>query len=151
MAAGLIDGFCAGEPWNSLAVSDGTGWCPAVSSELAPGHAEKVLLVHEAFAGESPGRLQRLLEALTESCRWCDAAKNRPRLVSLLTATGHFPEGPGLSASLPVPFADGTGRDRDASSFHIFHRNEANHPVADRGLWILNELIRHGVFAIFHS
>jgi ABC-type nitrate/sulfonate/bicarbonate transport system substrate-binding protein len=145
LEAGLIDGFCAGEPWNSLAINAGTGWCPAVSSELAPGHAEKVLLVHEQFAAESPERLSRLLAALGEACSWCDVPKHRPQLADMLAATGHFVESSVLRASLAGPFPDGTGAQRDAGSFHIFHRDEANRPAAERGAWILGELLRHGV------
>lgn len=145
LAAGLVDGFCAGEPWNSLAINAGSGWCPALSSELAPGHAEKVLLVHEGFAEESPERLTRLLAALSDACRWCEVPENRPKLVEILTATGHFPEGKVLENSLVGPFPDGTGRERDASSFYIFHRDDANRPTPERGAWILNEMIRHGV------
>lgn len=145
MAAGLLDGFCSGEPWNSVAVSEGSGWCPALSSDLAPGHPEKVLLVHEKFAAESPDRLQRLLAALSESCRWCDAPKNRRRLAEILADTGHFPKCRVLEASLIGPFPDGAGGSRDASSLIIFHRQDANQPTAGRGEWILNELIRHEV------
>jgi ABC-type nitrate/sulfonate/bicarbonate transport system substrate-binding protein len=145
LAAGLIDGFCAGEPWNSLAINGGSGWCPAVSSELAPGHAEKVLLVHEAFAAESPERLARLLAALSDACRWCDVPENRPKLAEMLVATGHFPERKVLEASLAGPFPDGTGGDRDASSFFVFHRGDANRPTPERGAWILGEMVSHGV------
>lgn len=145
LEAGLIDGFCAGEPWNSLAVNAGCGWCPAVSSELAPGHAEKVLLVHEQFAAESPGRLARVLDALSEACRWCDEMENRPKLAALLADTGHMAESGVLEASLAGPFRDGVGGEHDAGSFVVFHRRDANAPVAERGAWILNELLRHGV------
>jgi len=145
LEAGLIDGFCSGEPWNSLAINAGTGWCPAVSSELAPGHAEKVLLVHEQFAAESPDRLTRLLAALSEACRWCDGPQNRPQLARMLAETGHFPGCAVLEMSLAGPFPDGTGAERDAGSFYIFHREDANRPTAERGAWILNEMLRHGV------
>jgi ABC-type nitrate/sulfonate/bicarbonate transport system substrate-binding protein len=145
LEAGLIDGFCSGEPWNSLAINAGTGWCPAVSSELAPGHAEKVLLVHELFAAESPDRLARLLAALSEACRWCDVPQNRPQLAKMLADTGHFPDCAVLETSLAGPFPDGTGAVRDAGSFYVFHREDANRPTAARGVWILNEMIRHGV------
>ncbi|HLX72715.1 MAG TPA: CmpA/NrtA family ABC transporter substrate-binding protein, partial [Verrucomicrobiae bacterium] len=40
---GYIDGFCAGEPWTSLAVEAQAGVCVATSRELAPLHPEKVL------------------------------------------------------------------------------------------------------------
>ena len=50
LAAGTLDGYCVGEPWNILAVQEGAGWCPAWSATLAPGHVEKVLMVRRQFA-----------------------------------------------------------------------------------------------------
>src|SRR5262245_35655670 len=41
---GYLDGYCAGEPWGSVAVQAGIGACIATSSTLAPLHPEKVLL-----------------------------------------------------------------------------------------------------------
>lgn len=32
LRAHTIDGFCAGEPWNTLAAQQGEGWCPAWSA-----------------------------------------------------------------------------------------------------------------------
>jgi ABC-type nitrate/sulfonate/bicarbonate transport system substrate-binding protein len=49
-----LDGFCVGEPWASLAVRTGAGEIVALSSDLAPGHAEKVLMLHARVAEESP-------------------------------------------------------------------------------------------------
>ena len=37
LKAGHLDGFCVGEPWNSVAVQSKAGWCAAVSAELAVG------------------------------------------------------------------------------------------------------------------
>ena len=42
IAAQNIDGCCVGEPWNSMAVEEGLGWCPATSVEIANGYPEKV-------------------------------------------------------------------------------------------------------------
>ena len=36
LKAGHLDGYCVGEPWNSLAVLSGSGWSVATSEELAP-------------------------------------------------------------------------------------------------------------------
>ncbi|MBV8223952.1 MAG: ABC transporter substrate-binding protein [Verrucomicrobia bacterium] len=44
MQEGYIDGFCAGEPWNSVAALGGDGWIAATSASLAPGHPEKILV-----------------------------------------------------------------------------------------------------------
>src|SRR5262249_5884174 len=45
LKAGHIDGFCVGEPRNSVAVQSRVGCVAATSAELDPGHAEKVLMV----------------------------------------------------------------------------------------------------------
>jgi ABC-type nitrate/sulfonate/bicarbonate transport system substrate-binding protein len=38
LEAGTIDGYWSGEPWNSIAVRAGVGWCPTWSAAQAPGH-----------------------------------------------------------------------------------------------------------------
>jgi ABC-type nitrate/sulfonate/bicarbonate transport system substrate-binding protein len=50
LKAGHIDGYCVGEPWNSLAVMSRTGWVTATSAELEPRHPEKVLMLRRDFA-----------------------------------------------------------------------------------------------------
>src|SRR5437773_1373784 len=64
--AGTIDGYCAGEPWNTLAVSEGVGWCPTWSAALQPSHVEKVVMVTRRFAETSPAEHAALLRALAE-------------------------------------------------------------------------------------
>jgi ABC-type nitrate/sulfonate/bicarbonate transport system substrate-binding protein len=58
LRAGNLDGYCVGEPWNSLAVMRRAGWCVATSAELAPLHPEKVLIVRRDFAEEREAVLQ---------------------------------------------------------------------------------------------
>jgi NitT/TauT family transport system ATP-binding protein len=146
LRAGLIDGFCAGEPWNSAAVARGNGWCPAVSKDLAPQHPEKVLLTTENFADEKPENLRAVIRALHEACAWCDRKENRARAVEILCASGHFPhERETLRASLIGPFLNGVGDALDATSFHLFHRENANEPLHERADWLVRAFLDHGL------
>lgn len=146
LRAGLIDGYCVGEPWNSVAVMNGSGWCPVLSCDLAPGHPEKVLLTTENFAEEHGESLRRVIRALHAACAWCDRKENRSRLVEVLRSSGHLRvEGEVLRLSLVGPFHDGTGGSRVATDFHIFHRHNANEPSAAQAEWLLGEFIRHGL------
>src|SRR3989442_1552413 len=63
---GYLDGYCVGEPWNSLAVLAGIGACVATSAQLAPYHPEKGLLVRKEFAEKAAWITGRLYELL----RW---------------------------------------------------------------------------------
>jgi len=80
LRAGNLDGYCVGEPWNSLAVMRRAGWCAATSAELAPLDPEKVLMVRRNFAEER--ETEHL--ALIEACDFCDRPENRERVMETL-------------------------------------------------------------------
>lgn len=143
---GLLDGFCAGEPWGSQAVASGTGWCPAISEDLLPRHPEKVLIMQERLHAEYSHQVQALCSALAEACAYCEAKENRPTLVKWLVECGHFDVNANVfSRSLIGPFDDGMGRMRDAASFHIFARRDSNQATAERATWVVNECSHHGL------
>lgn len=145
LAAGLLDGYCAGEPWNTAAVVQGTGWCPATSETIAPGHPEKVLLTTEDFAEARGDELAALLRALNEACAFCDDPKNRRQLPGLLAPAFRSPEDRELLAqSLIGPFDTGLER-RSAGHFHVFHRDGINRPSESASRWLVESLIRHGI------
>ncbi len=76
MASGNLDGFCVGEPWNSLAVARGTGRIAAVSAEVMPGHTEKVVMVRRSQLESARARLNDLGYALSEACAYCAESSN---------------------------------------------------------------------------
>ncbi len=146
LEAGLIDGFCVGEPWNSVAVDSGAGWIVATSAQLAPNHPEKVLLTSERFIEEHRDQAGAIVAALREACAFCDEAGNRPEVVRILVGSGHFPDcAHTLHQSLIGPLQLGTGGTMDAADFHIFHRRDANTPTRERGSWLVHEFIRQGI------
>jgi ABC-type nitrate/sulfonate/bicarbonate transport system substrate-binding protein len=133
LAAGTIDGYCAGEPWNSFAVQDGTGWCPKWSAALQPGHVEKVVLVTRQFVETHASEHLALIAALNEAATWCDEPQNRERLAELLADARYL----NLPASVLTPallgrFNCGNGRIEAVPDFHVFHRGDANVPRVEK-------------------
>jgi ABC-type nitrate/sulfonate/bicarbonate transport system substrate-binding protein len=127
--AHTIDGFCAGEPWNTLAVREGAGWCPAWSAALQPRHVEKVVMVTKRFAETRSTEHAALVRALVEAAAWCDLPENRERLAELLSAANYL----NLPARVIAPallgrFDCGNGRVENVPDFHVFHRGEASVP-----------------------
>jgi ABC-type nitrate/sulfonate/bicarbonate transport system substrate-binding protein len=141
LKAGHLDGFCAGEPWNSAAVQSRTGWCVATSAELEPGHPEKVLMVRREFAEKHESEHFALIAALREACAFCDDPANRDQLIAVLAR----PEYVGTPAAMLRPGIDGQfnfghGEERFVRDFNVFHRHEANEPSADKAAWVLQHL-----------
>ncbi|TIT28584.1 MAG: ABC transporter substrate-binding protein, partial [Mesorhizobium sp.] len=83
LAAGRIDGYCVGEPWNSAAVAAGTGHIVTVKALLWRNSPEKVVGVRKAWAEENPEALAALLRALHHSARWCQDPANHAELAAL--------------------------------------------------------------------
>lgn len=145
LAAGTIDGYCVGDPWNSLAVREKIGWCPAISPDLAPGHAEKVLMVRRDFAESRHAEHLAMVAALSEAAELCDDPAFRPELCRIL-ARREYMNVPArvIQASLVGPFDYGHGNTVSADDFIHYHRNGANEPTAAKATWLIEGFTRHG-------
>ena len=51
---------------------------------------------------------------------------------------------PGVTTTT-TPAAGTPEKSAEASHFHIFHRREANEPTSERGRWLIDEFIAHGL------
>ncbi|MFT3781555.1 MAG: CmpA/NrtA family ABC transporter substrate-binding protein [Nibricoccus sp.] len=142
LAAGNIDGYCAGDPWNSLAVREHIGWCPAWSSALQPGHVEKVLMVTERFANEHKEEHAGLIAALHEACAWCDEPANREPLAHLLSGAAYINQTARIiSPALLGSFDCGHGQHMAVPDFHVFHAGNANSPATAKATALQRELV----------
>lgn len=146
LAARTIDGFCSGEPWNSLSVREGAGWCPAWSAALNPGHIEKILLVTRRFAETYGPTHAALVRALTEAAAWCDEPHHREQLAELLAQPAHL----NLPAAVIAPaltgrFDCGHGRVERVPDFHVFHRGDAGLPAAAKAAALQRALATAGL------
>lgn len=148
LKAGHLDGYCVGEPWNSIAVMSRTGWVAATSAELEPGHPEKVLMVREEFASAREDEHLALVAALIEACRFCDAPENRERVIETL-AQPQFVNAPiqAVRMSLGGTFDYGNERIEKTGSQHVFHSGNANEPDPAKAEWVISNLVRSGAIA----
>ncbi len=142
LKAGHLDGFCVGEPWNSVAVQSRAGWVVATSSELDSLHPEKVLMVRADFAAKRSEEHIALVAALLEACEFCDQPENHGQIASVLAQ----PEYVGVAESvlrrgITGEMDFGHAGERTLRDFCIFHQHNANEPGGDKAAWTL-ELIR---------
>ena len=141
LKAGHLDGFCVGEPWNSVAVQSRAGWCVAVSAELAPGHPEKVLMVRRDFAESRAEEHTALLAALLDACAFCSEPENHAQLAAILARPEYVgaPE-PALKRGICRQFDFGHGRVRTVHDFTVFYGGDANEPSTAKAAWVLQQM-----------
>lgn len=146
LRAGHVDGFCVGEPWNSLAVEAGLGRIIASKAELWRRGVEKVLCVPECWAEDNPEVLAALVRALDRAAAWADDPENRAQLVDLLAGASYLDlPAAVITRALAGNMAVGSGEPpRKVDDFLILHRERANDPSVTQALWIYAQMVRWG-------
>jgi NitT/TauT family transport system ATP-binding protein len=145
LAAGRIDGYCVGEPWNSAAVAAGTGRIVTVKALLWRNSPEKVIGARRVWAEENPDALAALLRALHHSARWCQDPANRSELAALMARPAFLgqPEAiqmPALTGRLQL----GGGVERSVEDFFLPFDKAANFPWKSHALWFYTQVVRWG-------
>jgi len=148
LKAGHLDGFCVGEPWNSVAVQERAGWCAATSAEVHPGHPEKVLMVRREFAEGRADEHLALVAAILEACAFCAAAENRERVVAALSRREYVDvPAAALGWSFRDEFDFGHGSVRRVRDFCVFHGEGVNEPSGEKAGWVLQSIRASGLCA----
>lgn len=137
LSKGDIDGYCVGEPYNTLAVRDGSGHIVAESSRIVPLHPEKALIVSENFHARDPEVHLELIRAIAESASICESPQGREEVAEILSQ----PRFLGLEASLIRSSLFADNDDGLASSaFHVFSHPEVNRPDQEKTNWLVAQL-----------
>src|SRR5690606_16601910 len=115
LARGIIDGFCVGEPWSTVAVEQGIGVVAASGYQIWNNAPEKVLGVTEQWHDSHPATHLRLRLAIMEACRLLVDNDQRRELAARMSQPQYL----GLPEKLLLPSLIGEYR---------FSKHE--HPVA---------------------
>jgi nitrate/nitrite transport system substrate-binding protein len=152
MAKGHLDGFCVGEPWNTLAERQGAGKIIAITTDIIPNHPEKSLVVSRKWFSRHSVFVPPLLRALLRACAFCDEELNHSRLVELL-AQPKYIEAPAevIAASLNLEKKFSVGQsargirptDWRLRSFS----QQTTFPSATHSVWLLRQMLRWGQLA----
>jgi NitT/TauT family transport system ATP-binding protein len=144
LRAGQIDGFCVGEPWNSVAVHAGVGAIVTPTTHVWPLSPEKVLGCRLAWAEEYPQALAALQRALYRASQWCARTENHADVARLLSQPRYVGAPAELleralgqrlalmPGSAPHPIAN----------FYLPAGKAAMFPFVSHALWLYTQMVR---------
>ncbi len=147
LKAGNIDGYCAGEPWNYIAVHENFGFVAATALEIWSGQPKKVLGVREDWAHQHPNTYQALIKGLLEACKYCDESRNREEILKIICR----PEYLNVDTAYVRPgFIDAYDRGdgtipEQLTAYNQFYLNKTNYPNRTEILWMVTQLARWGL------
>ena len=145
LAAGRIDGYCVGEPWNSVGVASGAGRIAAVKAAILPLSPEKVLGTTESWANDNPQALAALLRALYRAAQWSGMPENHQEAASLLAQPGYLNVpaveiARGLSGRLDLGGDTIVG----VEDFFVPAAHHATFPSTSHAMWFYSQMVRWG-------
>ena len=141
---GGLDGFCAGEPWGTMAEHEGLGKIVALTVDVLPDHPEKVLAASQQWLGKSPAIAELLIRASLRGCAFCSEAANASAIAEMLSRAAYLAlPAELLSRSLKIDrwFA---GPARRAVAPMRKFALETTFPAATHAAWILKQMQRWG-------
>ena len=145
---GIIDAFCAGEPWNALLVNRGAGFTACVTGEIWADHPEKAFTMRAEWVSRYPRAATALTAAVIEAQVWSDTPANRPALAAMLGK----PNWLGVVPADMIPRLEGEFSYGDGRTAHDFKQpmkfwaDHASYPFQSHDLWFLTEGIRWGTY-----
>lgn len=150
LARGVIDGYCVGEPWSTMAVQQGTGAIAATGYQLWNNAPEKVLAVTARWHQHHPGAHLRLRLALMQACaNLADPAVCRD--MAPVLAQRRYLDLP-LQVLLPslsgeLRFLRRQQKPVSVKDFHVFSRFQAGFPWRSTAA----RMVRQCSFALGHN
>ena len=145
LAAGRVDGFCVGEPWNSLAVAAGTGRIVAATAEIWRGSPDKALTMRKDWADAHPRTVAALVRACQRAAVWADDPAHHAELAAMLAGEALI----GVPAEIVADVLAGRvrapdGSSRDVDGYIRFARGAATFPWASHAVWLYAQMVRWG-------
>lgn len=147
LALGTLDGFCAGEPWNALAIHEYAGFTLTTSQAIWPDHPEKVLACTQGFIERHPETARALIRAVLEAAQYLVSEAGRHEAASLLAGPKYLDMPVELiEGRLCGQYQNGIGDAwRDAHALAFFDNGQVTFPWLSDGMWFLTQLRRWGL------
>jgi NitT/TauT family transport system ATP-binding protein len=145
LASGRIDGFCVGEPWNSVSVAAGSGRIVTIKAAIWKASPEKVLGVSAAWADANEDLLLGLIRALHKAAQFAAGPDNRETIARVLGQRSYLNVDARIIERALAGLIDlGDGARLDRPDFFVPFAGAANFPWKSHALWFYSQMVRSG-------
>ncbi|WP_135076386.1 CmpA/NrtA family ABC transporter substrate-binding protein [Terasakiella sp. SH-1] len=141
---GYIDGFCVGEPWNSLAVAQDLGVIIASTAQIWSQSPEKLLGMRKDWVERNSALFTGLMKALAQAANWAAETSHQEEIAEILSEHQYL-DVPAeiilkaLSGNLCLKKGNAPVFIKD---FMALAGQGANCPHPQEGVWILQQMER---------
>lgn len=145
LGAGGIDGYCVGEPWNTVGVKREGAHLATVKAAIWRSSPDKVIGMRAHWAEANSDIVAALLRAVHRAAVWCGDAVNHAEAARIMAGPAYLDQ----PAELIVPALDGVfdiggGVRVEVPEHFVPYAKAANFPWTSHALWFYSQMVRWG-------
>lgn len=148
LATGGIDGYCVGEPWNSIGVASKGAHIATVKASIWQSSPDKVIGMRQTWAASHPDLVEAVIRAIYQAGLWCGDPANHDEAASIMAGAAYLNTEPAIVIRALKGLLDvGGGMLHQVPDFFTPHAGAANFPWKSHALWYYSQMVRWGEVA----
>lgn len=144
LGSGGLDGYCVGEPWNSVGIVRHGARIATTKASIWQWSPDKVIGMRADWADRNPDLVSAIVRAVYRAGLWLQDRANRIPAAEIMARAPYL--------NLPVDIVsraltgqiDGGVQRLDIPDFFIPHEGAANFPWKSHALWYYSQMVRWG-------
>jgi NitT/TauT family transport system ATP-binding protein len=145
LGAGGIDGYCVGEPWNSIGVANKGAHIVTVKAAIWRSSPDKVIGMRAGWAEQNPEIVAAVIRAIYRAGVWCSDPAHHGEIAEIISGAAYLAAPAEIvGRALSGTFDTGAGAVRQVPDFFVPHAKAANFPWKSHALWYYAQMARWG-------
>ena len=143
LGAGSIDGYCVGEPWNSVGVATQGAHIATVKASIWQSSPDKVIGMRASWAQQHPDLVSAVIRAIYRAGVWCADPANLDQATRVMAGSAYLDKDEAIVRRALTGMLDiGAGQVRSVPGFFMTHASAANFPWQSHALWYYSQMVR---------
>jgi ABC-type nitrate/sulfonate/bicarbonate transport system substrate-binding protein len=145
LGSGGIDGYCVGEPWNSVGVATQGARIATVKAAIWQASPDKVIGMRSDWALAHPELVSAVVRAIYRAGLWCADPANHHETAEIMARPAYLDQPAAIvSRALTGRLDQGSGNMIEIENFFLPHQSAANFPWKSHALWYYSQMVRWG-------
>jgi len=145
LGSGGIDGYCVGEPWNSVGVKREGAHIATVKASIWRNSPDKVIGMRAHWAEANADVVAALIRAVHQAALFCGQPENHDEIARIMSAPHYLGIEPArILPALNGRFDIGGGVAVTVPDHFVPYELAANFPWTSHALWFYSQMVRWG-------
>ena len=144
LGSGGLDGYCVGEPWNSVGVVNHGARIATTKASIWQWSPDKLIGMRADWAKRHPDIVAAIIRAIYKAGLWLQAPENRMPAAEIMARPPYLNQQVEIVARALTGKIDGGTQTISIPDYFIPHAGAANFPWKSHALWYYSQMVRWG-------